>query len=362
ITSTNITNWTTAYGWGDHSLAGYLTSFSETDPQVGSNTINYIPKWDGSALVSGTIYDNGTNVGIGTTNPGSKLHIRLSGTTILDGFRLQTSQTTGEDWYIYMPSTDDLVFRNDVTDVVTIAKNTGNVGIGGDPGGDEKLWVTTDGTDISGIYVDHNKTGSGYAYGIYVDVDATYSGNKYAYGISSNALNNGGSYSTYGLRGYATGTSTGTKYGVYGFTGGTGTRYGVYASGDLAYTGSLIHISDVKFKKNVQSMTGILPKLKQLNAKSYTHSTDSKYKHMNLTKGNHYGLIAQELEQVFPELVIDAVHPGEQDEETGEFIGEEIHYKGVKYMELIPILVQAIQEQQQMIENLQQEIENLKNK
>src|SRR6056300_1663606 len=34
ITSTNITNWNTAYGWGDHSTEGYLTSFTETDPTV----------------------------------------------------------------------------------------------------------------------------------------------------------------------------------------------------------------------------------------------------------------------------------------------------------------------------------------
>ena len=32
ITSTNITNWSTAHGWGDHSTAGYLTSFTESDP------------------------------------------------------------------------------------------------------------------------------------------------------------------------------------------------------------------------------------------------------------------------------------------------------------------------------------------
>ena len=32
ITTTDITNWNTAYGWGDHSTEGYLTSFSETDP------------------------------------------------------------------------------------------------------------------------------------------------------------------------------------------------------------------------------------------------------------------------------------------------------------------------------------------
>ena len=47
---------------------------SESDPKVGGITLNYIPKWNGSTLVTGAIYDNG-NVGIGTTAPGSKLHI-----------------------------------------------------------------------------------------------------------------------------------------------------------------------------------------------------------------------------------------------------------------------------------------------
>lgn len=32
ITNTNISNWNTAYGWGNHASAGYLTSFTETDP------------------------------------------------------------------------------------------------------------------------------------------------------------------------------------------------------------------------------------------------------------------------------------------------------------------------------------------
>jgi hypothetical protein len=31
-TTTNSANWDTAYSWGDHSLVGYLTSFTETDP------------------------------------------------------------------------------------------------------------------------------------------------------------------------------------------------------------------------------------------------------------------------------------------------------------------------------------------
>jgi hypothetical protein len=68
----NSNDWNAAYGWGNHALAGYLTS--ETDPQVGNNTTNYIPKWDGSELTTGTIYDNG-NIGIGTTSPSSKLEV-----------------------------------------------------------------------------------------------------------------------------------------------------------------------------------------------------------------------------------------------------------------------------------------------
>lgn len=51
-------NWDTAYSWGDHSVAGYLTTFTETDPIVGA--VNGIVKADGagniSAAVAGTDY------------------------------------------------------------------------------------------------------------------------------------------------------------------------------------------------------------------------------------------------------------------------------------------------------------------
>ena len=75
ITATNISNWNNAFGWGNHAAAGYLTSFTELDPKVGANTTNYISKWNGTALVASTIFDDGTNVGIGTAIPGSKLEV-----------------------------------------------------------------------------------------------------------------------------------------------------------------------------------------------------------------------------------------------------------------------------------------------
>jgi len=42
ITSGNINNWNTAYGWGNHATAGYLTSFTETDPLFAASPANGI--------------------------------------------------------------------------------------------------------------------------------------------------------------------------------------------------------------------------------------------------------------------------------------------------------------------------------
>ena len=68
ITSTDTTNWDTAYGWGDHSVEGYLTSYTETDPVVGA--ITGIVKADGagniSAAVAGTDYIQAETITLAT--------------------------------------------------------------------------------------------------------------------------------------------------------------------------------------------------------------------------------------------------------------------------------------------------------
>jgi hypothetical protein len=132
ITSGDISNWNTAFGWGDHALAGYLTTaitslggltastqtfavgsagtdfaissststhtfniptasatnrglLSTTDWSTfngkvgGSGTTNYLPKWSGtSALTNSQIFDDGTNVGINTASPAYKLDVNGS--------------------------------------------------------------------------------------------------------------------------------------------------------------------------------------------------------------------------------------------------------------------------------------------
>jgi hypothetical protein len=37
ITTGDLSNWNSAFGWGDHSIAGYLTSYTESDPVFGSH-------------------------------------------------------------------------------------------------------------------------------------------------------------------------------------------------------------------------------------------------------------------------------------------------------------------------------------
>ncbi|MHC4750092.1 MAG: tail fiber domain-containing protein [Planctomycetota bacterium] len=139
IASGDISNWSAAFGWGDHSAAGYLTSYTESDPEVGSNMTNYVPKWDGSALVTGTIYDNG-NVGIGTTSPSSKLHI--------DGVSIGSNALNINSLPLVKVSGSNGVMLDNVA---RVRFPGGVVGVEGDAGvylgidGVSKLYVNTDG-------------------------------------------------------------------------------------------------------------------------------------------------------------------------------------------------------------------------
>lgn len=73
FTDSNINNWNTAYGWGNHASAGYA---------LANGTVNYIPKFTASGTLGNSIiYDNGTNVGIGTNTPTATLEVSSSNYT-----------------------------------------------------------------------------------------------------------------------------------------------------------------------------------------------------------------------------------------------------------------------------------------
>ncbi|HRZ42722.1 MAG TPA: tail fiber domain-containing protein [Bacteroidales bacterium] len=155
-----------------------------------------------------------------------------------------------------------------------------------------------------------------------------------------------------GVHGHATGMS-GIRYGIYGSysVSGTAVGYGVYSNGNGGYSGNWSNLSDQKFKKNIQPLDSALFRLMLLSPKTFEMRVEE-YPYMNLNPGRHSGLIAQELQQVVPEVVSQGAHEGATKDETIEFLQ-------VDYIALIPMLIKAIQEQQAQIETLKQTVETL---
>jgi hypothetical protein len=178
----------------------------------------------------------------------------------------------------------------------------------------------------------------------------------------------------YGVKGEVNGSGVASKIGVYGSTFYcTGSSaYAGYFDGDLSYSGSLIGPpSDEKLKEDIEPLQGALETVMRLEPVSFRYIDDRRFEHSDLSRGRHFGLIAQQLEDVVPELVLPVADPpkfggpdnmdgSESARVTPDILNEGTTYKGIKYIELIPILAQAIKEQQETIEELRAEIESLK--
>ncbi len=105
ITVAERSNLVSAYGWGNHNIAGYMTSFTEVDPAVGSLTDGHVPTWDnaGGYLADSSLFVDGSgNVGIGTTSPAGMFVVNTKsnfGAGVVD----QSQPTKG----LYQPSDAD---------------------------------------------------------------------------------------------------------------------------------------------------------------------------------------------------------------------------------------------------------------
>ena len=180
-----------------------------------------------------------------------------------------------------------------------------------------------------------------------------------AYGIG---VQGEGSYK--GVLAIGTGaTSTYNRYGVYAVASGATVNYGIWASaptssgsyagyfnGNLRYTGSLTGPSDKKLKKNILPMGPTLEKVAKLQPKTFVMRTDE-FPGLGLPSGPQMGLIAQDVDTVFPDLVSTSTVPT-----SSERNSPPITYEGVNYIGLIPVLIKAIQEQQTQITALQAQI------
>ena len=126
------------------------------------------------------------------------------------------------------------------------------------------------------------------------------------------------------------GSVTMTSLTVTNLSGSADTYTGDGAANSIVINGSgTFSSSDRRLKENIDLLTSTIAKLDQINGYSYNYISDKE-------KKKQLGVIAQELEEVYPELLTT----------------REDGYKMVNYQGLIPVLLEAIKEQQSIINDL----------
>ncbi len=118
----------------------------------------------------------------------------------------------------------------------------------------------------------------------------------------------------------------------------------LHVVGNICYTGSIGACSDLRYKRNFSKIEKPLQKVLALNGLHYDWRVDE-FKENNFSQQRQIGFIAQEIEKIFPEMVMT----------------DEKGYKSVDYARLTPVLVEAMKEQQKMIDELKMKNEKLEN-
>ena len=112
----------------------------------------------------------------------------------------------------------------------------------------------------------------------------------------------------------------------------------VLTESELTVTGEVVSTSDIRTKTDIQNLESCLDKVLRLRPVSY--------KRIDLpTDKTHVGLIAQEVQEVYPEVVNERPDDG---------------YLGVAYQQLVPALIGAIQELKSEVDSLRNEVRELK--
>jgi hypothetical protein len=136
--------------------------------------------------------------------------------------------------------------------------------------------------------------------------------------------------------------------------------WGGFFQNDLGYTGYFGSASDLKIKKNINTITDARSIINNLRGVSYEHRLDE-FPGLGLKAGLTYGFIAQEVETILPAIVKNKIIPNISLRSDGIDAGT-VSLKTVGYTEVIPILVQALKEQDKVIEDLLKRIEALEKK
>jgi hypothetical protein len=349
----------------------------------GAGTANYVPKFTASGTIgNSSIFDNGTNVGIGTITPtgyssrslnifgsaSAELHITTTGSGTLqsDGLSIGLRDSDGSAQLILRDNSFMAFGTNDsermrITNLGNILVNTStNNNLGND--GNKGITINSGGAALASFIsfrTSNSDRGIMYANDTEMLIGSQtnipllfYTNNSEKMKITSagRILCSGDVWGTErfgvvldsslasstGITAYMNNTSyTGSLIRVQAETVGNTSWYGyeLRAQGVIKYgiygNGSVTAPSDERRKKNIETTReGYLKDLCDLRVVKYNWKDDEEGKDREL------GFIAQEVEKIFPKLV-----------ETGhDGLNNENEVKLLKQGVLVPILVKAIQE------------------
>jgi len=121
------------------------------------------------------------------------------------------------------------------------------------------------------------------------------------------------------------------------------TNYAVNVNGNLNYSGTLTNISDRRYKKAIQLIPNSSEKLLQTKGVQYQMKSDE-FPEMKFPEGQQFGVIAQDVEKVFPNLV--------KTNNRG--------FKSVNYIGLLPVLIETLKQQQQTLSKFEEKVNKVK--
>ena len=277
--------------------------------------------------IAGTEYMriNGSgNVGIGTSSPVSKLDVKVGANNGAISFGRTTTELE-----IFVANGNDQYLGGTVAGSVGVRSITGALFLGTASG--QSLVLETNSTERARIDSSGNL------------LVGTTSANDNS-GIGLKLLLPSSAYPEFAVVGSAS-TTANTGYTLYSTGVGAYRFYVTYDGVIHATSTSIAAISDATLKTNVKDLETGLTEVMALKPRRFDW--------INGDATNVAGFIAQEVEQVLPELVVDSLYS--KDEE-----GNEVHKKNLKMGDILPTLVKAIQELNAEIQSLKAEVATLK--
>jgi hypothetical protein len=141
-------------------------------------------------------------------------------------------------------------------------------------------------------------------------------------------------------------------------------QLGSFGDGDYnfrSYYNIIAYASDKRLKENIVNIPSALQKVMKLNGVTFDWKKEVTDLGFEPTSWHECGVLAQEVEAVLPEAVEIAPFDYDWKAEDGSHSKSGEKYLTVKYEKLVPLLIEAMKEQQSQIEAQQKQIDQLMN-